>query len=597
MGNWLRGHHRYLILPLLLAVFAIVPMLTMGAYWVQNVGLLSADAMVFASDAPAIDRFMASAMRGVYHERAQVCDGTADQVQIQAAIDSGALDVKLSTGSFHTSTNSGSHLRGETGLKLEGAGIGRTIIYMDGPKYGWGDTWLTMGHSDMEVCGFTLDMGFYADGSRDTVGIYSDTWQQFGSIHDVQFLSPNWYAIYLTNMNDSHIYNCQFIGEDSGTLSPIGMINIKGGGGTYGMNIDNCYFEHFYEFGVLSEAVTDNQQYRISVQHSKFKHSFYVATPLANGVYINWQDSDVSHNWFEDMSGTAVQIKNGGGEFDGKCIVSNNVIRDFGMDGQSPGIYVGDAGHYSDRVIITGNQIRAETDCVSSYCLDVRGVDSPQVTNNTIVGNDRTMHGIHLTGTSDAIVTGNTIDHCLGRGVYLSSATGICARTDISHNHILNCGTGIQTSNDVHNGLQILDNYLYGNSADSAIGGSVIGGVRIDTCNPRIVNDTDNYQLLMGESSTIRTNKGATDNQTYTLPPTLSSGTTFTFTLLTAKVVKIDLPATSGYSITINGAQQADGKYIYASAIGDTVTLVNYFISGEVRWIATDTVGTWSVET
>jgi hypothetical protein len=87
MNKLLRGHRLLIALPLLLIMLLIVPALTMGLTWVRDVGLLSADAVVFASNAPAMDRFMAAAMRNVYGARVQVCDGTADQVEIQAAVD------------------------------------------------------------------------------------------------------------------------------------------------------------------------------------------------------------------------------------------------------------------------------------------------------------------------------------------------------------------------------------------------------------------------------------------------------------------------------------------------------------------------------
>ena len=77
MRHFLRDHRLLVVLPLLLVMLAIVPALTMGLTWVRDVGLLSADAVVFASDAPVMDRFMAAAMKGVYGSRIQVCDGTA----------------------------------------------------------------------------------------------------------------------------------------------------------------------------------------------------------------------------------------------------------------------------------------------------------------------------------------------------------------------------------------------------------------------------------------------------------------------------------------------------------------------------------------
>jgi parallel beta-helix repeat protein len=102
--KWLRNHRLIVIVPLLLVMLAIIPVLTMGLTWVQSSGILSADAVVFASDAPAMDRFMARALGQAYGDRIAVCDGTADQIEIQEAIDAFATTggkLLLSSGSFH----------------------------------------------------------------------------------------------------------------------------------------------------------------------------------------------------------------------------------------------------------------------------------------------------------------------------------------------------------------------------------------------------------------------------------------------------------------------------------------------------------------
>lgn len=61
----------------ILYLFIILPLVAGGAMWIQNVGLLSGTSMVFASDAPAVDRMMASVFKSVYGNRIGICDGTA----------------------------------------------------------------------------------------------------------------------------------------------------------------------------------------------------------------------------------------------------------------------------------------------------------------------------------------------------------------------------------------------------------------------------------------------------------------------------------------------------------------------------------------
>jgi hypothetical protein len=123
----LRDHRLLIVLPLLLVMLVIVPALTMGLTWVRDVGLLSADAVVFASDAPVMDRFMAAAMKGVYGSRIQVCDGTADDVEIQAAIDAvgpsnGSIDMRAGEFSLSASLD----LKAYDGVTLRGQGGGLT---------------------------------------------------------------------------------------------------------------------------------------------------------------------------------------------------------------------------------------------------------------------------------------------------------------------------------------------------------------------------------------------------------------------------------------------------------------------------------------
>lgn len=106
MVKWI-GSHRFSLLlgvMILLICFVVVPASTMGVTWIRQVGLLSSDAVVIASDAPAMDRFMAKALESVYGDRIAVCDGTADQIEIQEAIDAFPTTggkLLLSSGSFY----------------------------------------------------------------------------------------------------------------------------------------------------------------------------------------------------------------------------------------------------------------------------------------------------------------------------------------------------------------------------------------------------------------------------------------------------------------------------------------------------------------
>ena len=128
MRDFVRDHRLLIVLPLLLVMLAIVPALTMGLTWVQSVGLLGADAVVFASDAPAMDRFMARAMKGVYGSRIQVCDGTGDQAEIASALTAGAGGrVQLRGASFDLNLGSAA-LTLSANTTLAGDGMDSTTL-------------------------------------------------------------------------------------------------------------------------------------------------------------------------------------------------------------------------------------------------------------------------------------------------------------------------------------------------------------------------------------------------------------------------------------------------------------------------------------
>lgn len=118
----MRHRHLLLSISLLIIVLLIVPPLTMGltVAWASHIGLLDADAVVVASNAPALDRYMANVLGRAYGDRLQVCDGTADEVQINEAITAVAGgDTGLSAGSF---TVAASVAVNQTGSSLSGRG-------------------------------------------------------------------------------------------------------------------------------------------------------------------------------------------------------------------------------------------------------------------------------------------------------------------------------------------------------------------------------------------------------------------------------------------------------------------------------------------
>jgi hypothetical protein len=214
---------------LLLFVFIVLPLFATGAVWVRDVGLLPGTAIVFASDSPTIDRFMARIASIFYGNRVGICDGTADDVQIQAA--ETALHathggrILLSDGYFYFTT--AVHIT-KSSVIIEGQGEGTTQI------------------RPTACGGFVVDvnlynaqfrnMSIYGLGAGNNIGINSI--RTFATqIENVSFSS--WYTGYQDDLSGGdHSYrgwieNCSF--TDITNIA----VNLQGSESFF---ITDCYF-------------------------------------------------------------------------------------------------------------------------------------------------------------------------------------------------------------------------------------------------------------------------------------------------------------------------------------------------------------------
>jgi hypothetical protein len=107
----------------------------------------------------------------------------------------------------------------------------------------------------------------------------------------------------------------------------------------------------------------------------------------------------------------------------------------------------------------------------------------------------------------------------------------------------------------------------------------------------RVRNVLEDEVLVRGETGALVTNLGATGAVTKTLPQNAQTGDTFTFVVASAQELRVNPGAAGG--VYINGAKQADGKYISADDEGEAVTLV---ANGLGDWYAVGAVGSWSVQ-
>lgn len=102
---------------------------------------------------------------------------------------------------------------------------------------------------------------------------------------------------------------------------------------------------------------------------------------------------------------------------------------------------------------------------------------------------------------------------------------------------------------------------------------------------------TSDDTLIAGESGKVCTNLGATGTITLTLPQTPKAGTHFEFVVMAAQQLRVEPGAGGG--VYINGAKQADNKFIVADDEAESVMLV---ADGNGDWAALYTTGTWSVQ-
>ena len=106
-----------------------------------------------------------------------------------------------------------------------------------------------------------------------------------------------------------------------------------------------------------------------------------------------------------------------------------------------------------------------------------------------------------------------------------------------------------------------------------------------------VVDYTADATLTRAQSGQRCTNLGATGVVTLTLPQDAIRGDYFDMTVLAAYELRAQ-PGAAG-AVYINGAKQADAKYISADDEAESVRLTSL---GNGDWAASWAVGTWSVQ-
>lgn len=101
---------------------------------------------------------------------------------------------------------------------------------------------------------------------------------------------------------------------------------------------------------------------------------------------------------------------------------------------------------------------------------------------------------------------------------------------------------------------------------------------------------TSSYSVSVGDSGTVFSNLGAAGAVTFTLPPSPSSGLTYTFIVEEdGQQLRID----PGVSTLIYSAVNTADKYRWADGVGEAIQMV----SDEAGdWLCIQTTGLWTEE-
>jgi len=319
--------NKALLLAVCLIAFVVMPTVAVGATWVRNAGLLPGSAVVFPSDAPAIDRFMAGIFNGIYGDRCSIGQGTSQETQINAAIDTGCK-VILHAGTF---TIDGTITAAVANVNLEGMGRGTILFLANGSDapiitvggHGWTirdlsfdgnytnqtaftGPGITLTNADdglIENCYFTLcQPGIY--------GNSSENWRVASCHFEANGDSG---IAWLTNCIGLTVDNCHVIGSllnpginiDLGARAVVITNSYFSGNGychvsvgenaaCYDVAVSNCYFEAVADGG----GVRYKQSERGSVVNCMFYQSLQESIHIWGSKYI-----DIVGNTFYNTQG------------------------------------------------------------------------------------------------------------------------------------------------------------------------------------------------------------------------------------------------------------------------------------------------------
>lgn len=493
-----------------------------------------------------------------------ICDGTADDVQIQAAIDSvtvsqGALGaaVALSMGQF----NIASTINLKIGMRLFGGGINVTTLKLaaDVDMFKFNDvggTFCEITHMllDGDKNNRTAGAGLYAPTQcKDMILRHLffqnfsdeaiDCWGSWGWILDdvvIEFCEGDGAVFNRFNtklLTGAGVLNEAFVVGEWVTATgsgATGRVRVLGGLGAATVEV----YEETGTFAVGDVINSDNTTAQMPAL-SAVSYVNSIGPKIVNCKIYDNDGHDLVIGPKCDMTMiTNSEFKANSGKYAIYCMGKESIIngnRFQAMDSGSSGFI----GLDKDATVGTS----AYRSVINNNFFDVQQASTP---------------GVHFI---DATVVGNLVSN----NVFLLAASGIPWKADVAWRQGVNktWNNLIEDSDE-----DITHNWIY----------------------ETLYNGT--FTLLDYHNGTLFNNDDHTGSQQVTLPAA-EVGMEFTFLVTVAQQIQINPNGTETTNKTVGGAQEAAGKYIYSSTIGDFIRL-QCIKAGQ--WECMAVVGTWSVE-
>jgi len=429
------------ILTTLLVLFIIIaPLVTTGAYWIRNVGLLPGTSVVFSDDTSFVDKMMATVFHGVYGDRCNICDGVADDVQIQGAIAALPNDegtVIFSDGTYTCAAKitvpPNVWLVGQGGQSTElllagiadncievnagGAnslGGGLRNLYIHGDK-----TVGSVGVYVENVVHFAIENCFI--GQWDT-GVRLTNASHLGNISNCRIWNTTTYTILIDNDSNGCSIHDNWIEPYEGYA-----IKLDGASATfiYADRFEDClgstilgyiYITGNSHFTIIDDCTTDT-----NVVHT------------SHMVYIDAHGVIVSNSYWSGTQGNGIHITANG--YGSKIIDNTRIAGDLSavyvdaVDCVVSGNHIWDAGQYgievtasADRFEAIGNTILNSSQGVGNHDnIEVRG-DYSRIIGNHCYDDQGGAYTVFMgidVGATHCVIDGNITSGALG-GIYVS---------------------------------------------------------------------------------------------------------------------------------------------------------------------------------